>query len=699
MRFITLARACLASLIANTLLLAAILPASAQHYGPHDLGTLGGVTSQTVAMNDGGQVAGSSTVSGDQFTHAFLWTPTTPNGTSGTMTDLGTLGGNNSYAVAMNKSGQVVGVADTGSGYDRHAFLWTRGGTDGPPGNPQMKDLDTVNSPYSQSNGINNSGQVTGWVQGMGPFLYDSNGTHYLQAGDSFFPANPLVGDVRQINDAGEAIADTAGGAAIYDSISNFLRILIAPPSWNGNISATAINSSGAVIGGFLPTWHNSHAFVSDGTNFTDLGTLGSTYFYAGAGANGMNDSGQVVGYSEFSSYLWHAFLWTPGGTDGIASNPQMKDLGALGGIFSTASAINNSGVVVGVAETYDDVNGSRLFFGGSAFAYDSAGMHNLGTLGGHFSTPVAINSIGMVAGYSTTIGYSNSHACIWSADYPPLDKTPPITTVSLSGTLGSEGWYVSGVTITLNATDPDSGSPAAAIYFSLDGGVNYQRYAGPILLTGDGIHSLIVSSVDSAGNGEQPSGPTTIKIDTTPPWITSAGGAYLLNQLAAASYNVTDATSGIANSSATPIDTSTVGVKSFIVTATDHAGNTLSQPFSYMVAYGVDPLYDQTKAVKSGGVIPIKLYLADFGGADVSASAINLHATGVVQLSTNSSGMLESPGNSSPDNNFHFDATLGPNGGYVYNLSTAGFVTGTYALSFTAGTDPTVHTVQFQVK
>ena len=39
----------------------------------------------------------------------------------------------------------------------------------------------------------------------------------------------------------------------------------------------------------------------------TDMGTLGGTF----AGATGINNQGQAVGYSETGSGATHAFLWT----------------------------------------------------------------------------------------------------------------------------------------------------------------------------------------------------------------------------------------------------------------------------------------------------------------------------------------------------------------------------------------------------
>jgi Tol biopolymer transport system component len=111
-------------------------------------------------------------------------------------------------------------------------------------------------------------------------------------------------------------------------------------------------------------------------------------------------------------------------------------------------------------------------------------------------------------------------------------------------------------------------------------------------------------------------------------------------------------------------------------------------------LAYGVQTLFDQTKPVKSGSTLPVKLRLTNASGVNVSSASLVVTALSVLRVSTNTSGDVQDSGNSNPDNNFRYAG-----GFYIFNLSTKGYATGTYLLRFKAGSDLINYTVQFQVR
>jgi probable HAF family extracellular repeat protein len=153
-----------------------------------DLGTLGGNLSFGLAINDAGQVVGQSLVGNTDEYNAFLYS-------NGTMFDLGTLGGDNSYAEAINASGEIAGYSDTADGSDL-AFIDQNG---------VMTSLGTLpGATYSYATAINDSGEVVGQTD-LGAFLYDGttmiNLNDYL-AGSDFVS---LYG-ASAINDNGQIV-------------------------------------------------------------------------------------------------------------------------------------------------------------------------------------------------------------------------------------------------------------------------------------------------------------------------------------------------------------------------------------------------------------------------------------------------------------------------------------------------------------
>ena len=130
-------------------------------FGMVELGVLGttpafgnffGNSSTALAINDSGQIVGSSSFNnmpGLSYTHAFLTTR------SGPMQDIGTLGGNGATAFSINNAGQVVGNALTTGDARLHAFLYVAGA---------MTDLNSVIvSPgweLVSASHINDNGQI-----------------------------------------------------------------------------------------------------------------------------------------------------------------------------------------------------------------------------------------------------------------------------------------------------------------------------------------------------------------------------------------------------------------------------------------------------------------------------------------------------------------------------------------------------------
>src|SRR5262249_2375388 len=109
---------------------------------------------------------------------------------------------------------------------------------------------------------------------------------------------------------------------------------------------------------------------------------------------------------------------------------------------------------------------------------------------------------------------------------------------------------------------------------------------------------------------------------------------------------------------------------------------------------FTICPAYDQTKPVKSGATLPIKLQLCDADGMNLSSADISLHATSYALLTSAVSGIVQDTGQANPDNNFRYSG-----GQYVFNLSTKGLATGLYSLNFAVGSDPVLYSTLFQVK
>jgi probable HAF family extracellular repeat protein len=353
----------LPSIILIACCLLGVATSRAQTYTVTDLGVLSDQrASVPAAVNERGQVTGTSGNS------TFFTSD------ESAMEDIGTSGHNISHGFAINTSGQVAGDSTFGTDVS-HATLFENGSS---------RDLAISENAAlsSRANSINATGQV------VGTFRVTFSGESRAFLTNTFGTERPQV-----LTDLG-----TLGGS---------------------HAQALAINDSGFVTGNSelfgaytVPTAGIIHAFLwhPSSRKMEDLGTLGGDFSYG----TGINANNHVVGYSTINSQSdrMHAFL-----QDGT----EMRDLGSLDDTSdesdrSFALGVNSADEVVGYS--YLPLNPSAAVYPPVpapveqvAFIYTQGMMQDLNTLVGNATkryrlySATAINERGQI----TTIAYDQS--------------------------------------------------------------------------------------------------------------------------------------------------------------------------------------------------------------------------------------------------------------------------------------------------
>lgn len=258
--------------------------------------------------------------------------------------------------------------------------------------------------------------------------------------------------------------------------------------------------------------------------------------------------------------------------------------------------------------------------------------------------------------------------------------------------------WHATNVTLTCTATDTGSGlaNSEEDAHFTLTTGV----------ANGDEWPNAFTDSrqvCDESGNCAAAGPLGGNMIDLRPPIVAviapAAGATVRLGQQIAADYVCHDGGSGVqscigAVPGGTAVTTSSVGLHTFEVTGLDAVGNSGHASSAYTVAYGICLRYGPSRPRNSGSTLPIKLQLCDALNANVSSPAIVVRVLRVFLLSSSAQSNLAQSGLAHAPLEFRFSDAQ-----YILNLSLKGFAAGTYGLELKAGNDPTIHTLQFEVR
>lgn len=313
--------------------------AHATTYEITDLTTLGGTASHAYGVNIHGDVVGESlTTTG--LTHAFLYH-------NGAMTDLGVLDNTNNFSQAfgINDAGVVVGkstqnASDNGS----RPFVY----------NGSMSFVGSLGGNYGWANDINNAGQIVG-------ISAKSNGvTHAFRKTNSSMLDLGSLGASNDysiaygINDLGSV----AGYSVVAPNFSDaFLYSGGGPMQDLGNLGGFsrgfAVNNADHVTGASIIDGDgHERAFLWHNGTLSDIGTTGGAVTSQGLDINNFD---QVVGTLVFNlnnGELNHGFLY---------SNGIMVDVNTLlpqnsGWVLRDAQAINDVGQIVG----FGNINGQQ---------------------------------------------------------------------------------------------------------------------------------------------------------------------------------------------------------------------------------------------------------------------------------------------------------------------------------------------------
>jgi probable HAF family extracellular repeat protein len=252
---------------------------------------------------------------------ALVWEQNS-DGYSLTINDFG---GKESYFFDVNNSNTIVGRNILSDGFEKTIYS----------DNGVIKDLANRGGDGGTARGLNNQGQIVGYVDSDGKlddkfvntaviWQKDDKGDYQFTDLGTFGAAQATL---RDINDAGQIVGSTSNGLSGADAASN--PFILRDTNGNGKYELSEV---------------------------TNLGSLGGKT----GSVNGINELGQVVGSSADKDGKNRAFVWTDGtiaDLNSLVSAPLTYNGAAV--TLTSAAGINNFGDITALGTyTYKDSAG-----------------------------------------------------------------------------------------------------------------------------------------------------------------------------------------------------------------------------------------------------------------------------------------------------------------------------------------------------
>ncbi len=519
--------------------------------------------------------------------------------------------------------------------------------------------------------------------------VYDSANARMIIFGGGLGSSSPCANDVWVLSNANSVggtptwtqLSPTGGPpaprlvhTAVYDPISNSMIIFGGNNCSSGFFSDVWVLSNANGLGG-TPTWTQlSPSGTSPGPRGYDSAVYdpgSNRMIFFGAGPAGSVDN----------------ITWVLSSANGLGGTPTWTPLAVSG----TPPAIRDSHAAV-----YDVASNRMILFGGAGYVNnvlmefnDVWVLSDANGLGGTSAwtqltpsgTPPparvkaatvydpATNRMIIFGGVSDLLGVGYNDTWVLSnANGAPVDITPPVITPAVTGTLGSNNWYVSNVDVSWTASDFESGISSS---------------------TGCGTTNLIADTPGttvtcSATNGASLSTTVSVtpKIDKTPPTVAVTGVAngatYTLGAVPAAGCTTTDGLSGVAVNATLAVTGGTAnGVGAFTATCSggkDNAGNTAAPAnVTYSVHYGFAGFFSPVSMgiynlVNAGQSVPMKWQLTNSSGAFISTLSAVSSITSANLPCGGGATSAPLPADTSGASGLHYDTTSNQ---YIFSWKT----------------------------